>query len=233
MPQSTLITGGAGSIGRALAESFVRAGHDTYVLDIAPEVEEVAASVGARGLRADLTDAASVAKAVGGLASLDTLVTAVGTWPQLLIDELSVEEWNRQIAINLSSVYVAVKCVLPALRAARGCIVNFASAAALTGFEQMIAYCTSKAGVLGLTRSLAVALGPDGIRVNSVLPGAMDTASNTVLGTEALEEARLSRALKRPGTPEDLVGAVHFLASPAAAFITGQSLVVDGGSLFL
>jgi len=188
---------------------------------------------GESGRFADVTDPAALAGAVAGVPALDVLVTAVGTRPQLLIDELSFEEWNRQIAINLSSVYLSVKCLLPALRAARGCVVNFASAAALVGHETMIAYCTAKAGVIGLTRALAVALGPEGIRVNSVLPGALDTPSNEALPPEILQDAQRARALRRAGTAQDLVGATRFLASSGAEFVTGQSIVVDGGLHFL
>jgi 3-oxoacyl-[acyl-carrier protein] reductase len=230
--KTALITGGAGSIGPALGKSFVDAGFDTYLVDISARLEEVADSVGATPLRADVTDLGSMGAAVAGIGSLDALVTAVGSWPQLEIDELTVEDWEQQLSVNLSSVFVTVKAVLPALRAARGSIINFSSSVALQGYGEMIPYGTAKAGVIGLTRSLAVSLGPDGINVNAVIPGGMLTESNKTLAPEILETMRTSRAIARDGLAEDLVGAVQFFASPGAAFITGQSLVVDGGYLF-
>jgi galactose dehydrogenase len=230
--RTALITGGAGSIGPALAKSFVDAGFDTYALDISPRIDEVATSIGARPLRADVTDFDSVRQAVEGIESLDALVTAVGGWPQLEIDELDVADWNHQIAVNLTSVFITVKALLGPLRAAKGSVINFSSSVALKGYGEMIPYGAAKAGVIGLSRSLAVSLGPDGINVNTVIPGGMLTESNNTLSPEVLEEMRTSRAIARDGYASDLVGAVQFFASPAAKFITGQSLVVDGGFLF-
>ncbi|MGY1602949.1 SDR family NAD(P)-dependent oxidoreductase [Geodermatophilus sp. SYSU D00815] len=232
MTQTALITGGAGSIGPALATSFVDAGFETYILDISPRIDEVAEATGARPLRADVTDLDSVRAAVEGIESLDALVTAVGAWPQLEIDELTMDDWNQQIAINLTGVFVAVKALLGPLRAARGSVVNFSSSVALKGYAEMIPYGAAKAGVIGLTRSLAVSLGRDGINVNTVIPGGMLTESNHNLSPEVLEEMRTARAIARDGYATDLVGAVQFFASPAAEFVTGQSLVVDGGFLF-
>lgn len=232
MTKTALVTGGAGSIGPAIGQSFVDAGYETYLLDISPRVDDVAAGMGAKPLRADVTDLESMSAAVAGIESLDVLVTAVGSWPQLEIDELSVEDWNRQIAVNLSSVFVTTKALLAPLRAAKGSIVNFSSSCALTGFGEMIPYGAAKAGVIGLTRSLAVGLGRDGVRVNAVIPGGMLTESNNNLTPELLKSMRDARALPRDGLAQDLVGAVQFFASPAAGFITGQSLLVDGGFLF-
>ena len=232
MGRTALVTGGAGSIGPALGKSFVDAGFETYLMDISPRLDDVASRVGAKALRADVTDFDAVSRAVEGIETLDALVTAVGWWPQLGIDELTIDDWNQQIAVNLSSVFVTIKALLAPLRAAKGSIVNFSSSCALQGYGEMIPYGTAKAGVIGMTRSLAVSLGRDGVNVNAVIPGGMLTESNKTLAPEILESMRTSRAIARDGLADDLVGAVQFFASPAAKFITGQSLVVDGGYLF-
>jgi 3-oxoacyl-[acyl-carrier protein] reductase len=148
------------------------------------------------------------------------------------VDDFDPAEWDRLIQLNLSAPMYAVAALLPQLRAARGSVVNLSSTTALRGAPTMIAYSAAKAGLLGLTRSLAVALGPDGVRVNCVLPGVLRTESNADFPPGPFERARAERALGRDGHPGDVVGAVLFFAAAGADFITGQSLIVDGGQLF-
>ncbi|MDR0417784.1 MAG: SDR family oxidoreductase [Propionibacteriaceae bacterium] len=234
MSKTALVTGGAGSIGPAVAAGLIEDGFETYVLDVSPKVFEVAERLGAKPLQASVTDEAAMQAAVSGIESLDALVTTVGGWPIKLLDDLTLEDWKWQIDLNLTSVFITVKATLQALRAGKGAIVNFSSSCALQGYADMIPYGAAKAGVIGLTRQLAVALGPDEVNANAIIPGGMMTESNKVDGgwPDWMDIMRDARAISRYGRADDLVGAARFFASPAAKFITGQSLVVDGGYLF-
>jgi 3-oxoacyl-[acyl-carrier protein] reductase len=227
-----IVAGGAGDIGRVIAASFASDGAQVLVLDAAARTGEVAEEMGADFRLCDVSDPVSLEAAVQGIDEVDALVNAVGAWPLQTIDELTPEVWDRTIAVNLTGTFMTTRSVLGPLRKAKGAVINFASSVALRGYSNMIAYSAAKAGVIGLTRALSVALGTDGVRVNSVIPGLMATPSNHMLADDAFEAARVERALHRDGTPQDLVGIVRFLAGPDAAFITGQSFLVDGGHLF-
>ena len=231
-----VVTGGAGSIGRELCRGLADRGYQVVVLDAASPPGP-GAPPGRTGLsvderRCDLTDYAAVRSAVGDLERVDVLVNSVGSWPRAAVDDFDPAEWDRLIQLNLSAPMYAVTALLPQLRAARGSVVNLSSTTALRGAPTMIAYSAAKAGLLGLTRSLAAALGPDGVRVNCVLPGVLRTESNAGFPPGPFERARAERALGRDGQAGDVVGAVLFLAAAGADFITGQSLIVDGGQLF-
>jgi NAD(P)-dependent dehydrogenase (short-subunit alcohol dehydrogenase family) len=229
---TAVVAGGAGSIGRALCAALSDRNYRVVVLDLAGNADEMARDVGAIVRRCDLTDPAAIAESVQDLDSVDVLVNAVGWWPRSSVDEFDPAEWDRVIRVNLSAPMYTVSAVLPQLRAARGSVVNLSSATAVRGAPTMIAYSSAKAGLLGLTRSLAVALGPDGIRVNCVLPGVLATESNADFPSAPFERARRERALGRDGHAGDLVGAILFFATKESAFVTGQSLIVDGGQLF-
>jgi NAD(P)-dependent dehydrogenase (short-subunit alcohol dehydrogenase family) len=230
--QTAVVVGGAGSIGRSLSASLAGRGYQVVVLDAAGHAGQVAHEAGAVARQCDVTDHAAILGAVEDLGSIDVLVNSVGSWPRGAVSDFDPAEWDRVITLNLSAPMYAVAAMLPQLRAARGSVVNLSSTTALRGAPTMIAYSAAKAGLLGLTRSLAAALGPDGVRVNCVLPGVLMTESNASLPPAPFERARSERALGRDGYPGDLVGAVLFFATQASEFVTGQSLIVDGGQLF-
>jgi NAD(P)-dependent dehydrogenase (short-subunit alcohol dehydrogenase family) len=227
-----VVAGGAGSIGRVLCAGLADRGYRVVILDAASDAGEVARDVGAQARRCDLTDHAAIRESVSDLARVDVLVNSVGSWPRVAVDDFDPAQWDRLIQLNLSAPMYAIAALLPQLRAARGSVVNLSSTTALRGAPTMIAYSAAKAGLLGLTRSLAVALGPDGVRVNCVLPGVLMTESNADFPAGPFERARAERALRRDGHPSDITGAVLFFATQGAEFVTGQSLIVDGGQLF-
>lgn len=226
-----VITGGAGEIGRALASAYVADGSEVHLVDRDLAVLSIAAELGATGHVVDLTDADAVAE-LDAIGRVDVLVTAVGTWPLLSFDELTPAIWSQQIDINLNSTYFAVHSLRAGLREARGSVVSIASAIALKGHPQMLSYAAAKAGVIGLVKALALSLGPDGVRVNAVAPGLVSTPSQQQLwGSGGAAAFRATRALDQDISTADVVAAVRYFASGAAASVTGQTLVVDGGTV--
>jgi 3-oxoacyl-[acyl-carrier protein] reductase len=241
-----IVTGGAVGIGKVYAERLVEAGARVAIADVAAaESEALAARLGAGGevvsVPTDIADAGSVERMaaavlarfgrVDGLVNNASLMSAL---PRRSWLEISVEEWDRVMAVNLRGLFLSCRAVVPAMRRqGRGRIVNIASTRAFDGMPQRLHYTTSKAGVVGFTRALAREVGVDGITVNCVAPGR--TLSETQLATSApgyLKDGNdAARAIPRAQVPDDLVGAVLFLLSDASAFITGQTLVVDGGKV--
>jgi NAD(P)-dependent dehydrogenase (short-subunit alcohol dehydrogenase family) len=217
---TALITGAAGGIGGALFAAFRQAGYRTIGVDCAP----------AEGVqRLDITDAAAVTAFAASLERLTVLVNAAGVLR--LRQEYDPAEFMRVVDVNLTgTMRMAVAC-RPALANGRGAIVNIASMHAIFGAPLSPAYAASKAGVVQLTKSLAVAWAEDGIRVNAIAPGWIETAMTLPARSDAARNrAILDRTpLGRWGTPDDIVGPALFLAGDAARFITGTVLVVDGG----
>jgi NAD(P)-dependent dehydrogenase (short-subunit alcohol dehydrogenase family) len=217
---TALITGAAGGIGGALLLAFQRAGYRTIGVDCAP-AEGVA--------RLDVTDTAAVSEFAANLDALAVLVNAAGVIR--LREEYDPSEFARVVEVNLTgTMRMAVACRAP-LAKAKGAIVNIASMHAIFGAPLSPAYAASKAGVVQLTKSLAVAWAEDGIRVNAIAPGWIETPMTVPARADAARNrAILDRTpLGRWGTPDDIVGPALFLASDAARFITGAVLVVDGG----
>jgi NAD(P)-dependent dehydrogenase (short-subunit alcohol dehydrogenase family) len=226
-----VIAGGAGEIGRSLAQAYVAEGFAVHLVDLAASLEQVAAQLGATAHRVDVADSAA-AEVFAAIGPVDVLINAVGVWPTIPLDELEPDRWRASVRVNLDSAYVSVWGCREGLRARRGAVVNLTSAIALKGHVQMIHYAAAKAGVIGMTRSLALALGPDGVRVNAVAPGLVATERNESVWTEEQRAAfRSTRALPIDLTVADIVDPVRFLASPAARAITGQTVVVDGGTV--
>lgn len=224
-----VITGAAGEIGRLLAHEFAEEGAELHLVDLAEGAFAVADAVGGHAHRVDVTDESAVAH-LSQIGPVDVLVNGVGSWPRETIDELTAASWRRSMEINLTSAFLVTQSLLGGLRAARGVVVNIGSAVSIKGSAQLIAYATAKAGLIGFTRSLALALGTDGVRVNAVAPGLVDTPANRAAwGDEFMNNMTASRPLRRDQVPADVVGVVRFLASDAASLMTGQTLVVDGG----
>ena len=237
-----LVTGGGNGIGAATCRAFAAAGAGVVVLDRdAAAAERVAAEITGRNGRAeayglDVSDrdgfarlAAGITEAEGGI---DILVNGAGVTVRRMIGEMSAEDWDRVIAVNLTGAFNGIQAVLPHMRArGGGAIVNIASIAGLRiSFGGTANYSASKAGLLGLTRHAAYELAPDHIRVNAVCPGATATAFGGAMPTA---ESKAERAAKIPlgrvGLPEDTANACLFLASDEAQYITAEAMNVSGG----
>ncbi|MCH7780684.1 MAG: 3-oxoacyl-ACP reductase FabG [Acidobacteria bacterium] len=239
-----LVTGGSRGIGRACCELAARAGARVAIgyrleraaaealvrsiVDAGGEAHCVAAELADRGEAEMLVEDA--AERFGGL---DVLINNHGIWKGAPIDEMSDGEWNEMIGINLTGVFHVIRAAVPHLKAAGGgSIVNLSSTAGQRGEAGHSHYAATKGAIISMTKSLAVELAPHGIRTNCVAPGWVDTdmSHETLVGPRA-EEIRAAIPLGRPGTAEEIAGAVLFLASPLAAFINGEILNVNGGSV--
>jgi D-threitol dehydrogenase (NAD+) len=236
--KNALVTGGASGIGAAIAAAYVAKGARVALLDIEAEAAGNAAkSLGADhiGLRCDVSDPGSVAQAVGAagesLGRIDILVNSAGIVALAPAEELSLDAWDATIGVNLKGTFLMCQEVGKRMLAdGGGVIVNMASQAATVALDQHVAYCASKFGVVGVTKVLAAEWGGRGVRVNSISP----TVVLTELGHKAWDGPRGDELKKqipigRFAYPNEIGAAAVFLASDAAAMITGADLVVDGG----
>ena len=235
-----VVTGGASGIGLASAKALIADGRAASLFDISPSVVAVAESLGAHGVVVDVSDTDSMATAVEQAAvamdGIDGLVHAAGRVLPEPVGMFTIESWDAVVDVNLRAQALLSQLLLPhfekALAAgAAPAIVGISSIEGLVGNPFIPAYCASKAGLLGLTRSMAGQLGPLGIRVNAVCPGFIDTPMLAdALAAPEVKTAFVSAApLGRLGQPEEIGAAVAFLMSPKASFITGTQIVVDGG----
>ena len=230
--RTALVTGGARGLGAAYVRALHTAGAAVVVADLLDD--EGAALVEELGPRTsfvhlDVTDEqgwdAAVAAAVERYGGLDVLVNNAGIANAAPIEHYSTAKWHAVIAVNLTGTFFGCRAVVPAMAAAGGgSIVNISSVEGLRGSPGLHGYTAAKFGVRGLTKSLAVELGPRGIRVNSVHPGLILTDMTTRIDPE-----RIDIPLGRAGTPDDVAGTIVFLASDASRFTTGAEFVVDGG----
>jgi NAD(P)-dependent dehydrogenase (short-subunit alcohol dehydrogenase family) len=243
-----LITGGASGIGRATALLFARAGAAVAVVDLdgaggQAVVQEIAGGGGrAIFLRCDVSQAADCQRAVGQtvatLGGLDVLFNNAGIIRRADVLETTEEEWERVMAVNAKAVFLMSKYAVPVMAGrGGGAIVNTGSGWGLVGGRNAVAYCAAKGAVVNMTRAMALDHGEQKIRFNCVCPGDTDTPMLRdearqlgVVEGEFLVEAA-DRPLQRIGTPEDIAQAVLYLASDASSFVTGTTLVVDGGGL--
>ncbi|MCR9139740.1 MAG: glucose 1-dehydrogenase [Alphaproteobacteria bacterium] len=242
-----IVTGGAMGIGRAIADRFAKDGSAVVIADVSGAVQaatEIADS-GARaiGVSCDISDPKSceamAADALSAFGRIDTLVNNAGLYSTLKLtefSEISPEEWQRVLTVNVMGQALVTGAVLPAMQAqGSGAIVNISSGTPFKGVPYLLHYVASKGAINAMTKALAKELGSSGIRVNGVAPGF--TLSEGVKANphqiEKLQEiSQKARVIARDQLPEDIVGAVAFLASEDAAFMTGQTLVVDGGAYF-
>jgi 3alpha(or 20beta)-hydroxysteroid dehydrogenase len=228
-----IVSGGARGLGAAYVRALHAEGAAVVVGDVlVDEARALADELGERALAVplDVTSEESWAAAVEAAAALgvvDVLVNNAGIANAGRLERYGKDQWDAVIAVNLTGTFLGVRAVVPGMRAAgRGSIVNISSVEGMRGDAGLHGYVATKFGVRGLTKSLAVELGPAGIRVNSVHPGFVLTPM-----TERLDVSRQRIPLGRPATPDDVVGAVVFLASDESRYVTGTELVVDGGMI--
>jgi meso-butanediol dehydrogenase / (S,S)-butanediol dehydrogenase / diacetyl reductase len=233
-----VVTGAAGGIGSAVCQRLAADGFLVAALDLrAEEAEKVAAALpGARGYGVDVRSSGSVragAEAIrADLGQPWLLVNAAGVFSIQRLPDLAEDEWDRLIDTNLRGPFLTCREFLPAMIEARdGCIVNVASTAGVRGGRSRAAYCASKGGLVQLTRSLAVDHGPDGVRVNCVCPGLIDTEMADWIrhDEEALARWAATLPARRIGTAREIADSVAYLASDAASYVYGAVLMTDGG----
>jgi NAD(P)-dependent dehydrogenase (short-subunit alcohol dehydrogenase family) len=231
-PRTILVTGGVSGIGRAIAEAFAADGCSvTVTAKTREEVEQ--AMLFRQNVQAYSLDVANPAEVAAGIATLDRLDVLVNAAGAILRDgqEFEPENFAHIVDVNLNGTMRMCIAARELLFTSRGCIINIASMLAFFGSGYAPAYSASKGGIAQLTKSLAIAWAPDGVRVNAIAPGWIETALTAPLVADAERKAAITARtpLGRWGHPADIAGAALFLASPAAAFITGTVLPVDGG----
>ena len=246
-----LVTGASSGIGRGIALAFAREGARVAVADVreeplrgkyhekdvfTPTVQEIERQGGeALFIQADLSDESAVRKVleqtVDRFGTLDILVNNAGIHIPGGTQEISIEQWDRVVGLNLRAVFVATKLAIPYLRrSAHGRILHVASVHAYGGGAGP-AYAPAKAGIVNLARDTAVEVGRDGITVNAICPGYIETALQDYLTPEQIQACRDRTPLPRLGKPSDIASAAVFLASDEAEWISGTALVIDGGFL--
>jgi NAD(P)-dependent dehydrogenase (short-subunit alcohol dehydrogenase family) len=246
--RAVIVTGAASGIGRAIGQASARAGAAVTLVDLdqanGARVAEAICADGGRALfvAGDVAQSADCRRAVddtlAAFGRLDVVVNNAGIIRRADVVELDETEWDRVMAVNVRSVFLMSKYAVPAMmKAGRGAIVNISSGWGLKGGPRAVSYCASKGAVVQLTRAMAIDHGAAGIRVNCVCPGDTDTG---MLRNEAKQLGEpvdrflaesAQRPLARVGRPEEIAQAVLYLASDAASFVTGATLVVDGGGL--
>jgi 3-oxoacyl-[acyl-carrier protein] reductase len=230
--KTALVTGASRGIGVAIARELSRAGAAVVVAYLSAESEanELAGEIGGRAVQGDVSEPEHAKRVVEEAGDVDILVNNAGVTRDGVLARMSDDDWRTVIDTNLSSVFYTCRAVTrPMMRKRGGTIVNVSSIVGLHGNFGQTNYAASKAGLIGFTKSLARELGSRGVRANVVAPGYVKTQLTNVL-PEELQQAMLDNTpLGRLGDPEDVAGAVRFLCSDEAAFITGEVLLVDGG----
>ncbi|ASN53428.1 SDR family NAD(P)-dependent oxidoreductase [Sinomonas sp. R1AF57] len=245
-PRLALITGAAGGLGRAFALGFASRGYRVAVADVnaagAEETAQLVREAGAQalGLKVDVTDVASTeamaaeAAEFGG-GRIDVVVNNAAIYATVTrspFEEIDPAEWDLVMGVNLKGPWLVTRAASPYLGEG-GRVINLSSATIYSGSEQWAHYVTSKGGVVALTRVLAKELGKRGVTVNAIAPGFTLTEASYGLMENAATYGVDRGAIKRASQPEDIVGAALFLASPDSSYMTGQTLVVDGGRQFI
>jgi NAD(P)-dependent dehydrogenase (short-subunit alcohol dehydrogenase family) len=232
--KAAIVTGGSQGIGRAIAEGLTSEGAEVLIADLNPPSD---------GIRTDVSSeedvAAMVSAAVDRFGRLDILVNNAGlyaTLPMRPFTEIPLEEWRQVMDVNVASMFLTCRAAVPVMRRqGGGKIVNISSGTPFRGVPFLLHYVTSKGAIVSFTRALAKEVGKDGIHVNCVAPGFTMT-EGVKAQPEVIEKLRdvsvAARTIQRDQLPQDVVGAVVFLCGPGAAFITGQTMVIDGGQYF-
>jgi NAD(P)-dependent dehydrogenase (short-subunit alcohol dehydrogenase family) len=240
--QVAIVTGAAQGIGRKIAEGLAGEGAKVVVADLRG-AEDAASALGGLAVDVDVSDQAATERmaqaAIDEYGRIDILVNNAGIWSSLVatpFEQLSVDEWRRVFDVNVMGMFLATRAVAPHMREAkRGRVINIASGTPYKGVPFFMHYVASKGAVIAMSRVMAKELGKDNILVNTIAPGftLSDGVMDNPTQVEQLQEiSNKARVLVRDQYPEDIVGAVLFFASDRASFITGQSLVVDGGAYF-
>ncbi len=235
-----LVTGGRGGTGRAVCERLVREGAHVYAADLHDEGSIGPSPAAGELLPVDVTSEQEVIAGIGAIEEargrLDIVVNAAGIELENTVDETSLEDWNRIFAVNVTGTFLTSKHALPLLRrSSHAAIVNFGSYDGYIADPRLAAYCATKGAVHALTRAMACDHGPEGIRVNAICPGYVDTPMleqfypDGVDPADARAEADRVHPLRTIGTPTDMANLVHWLVSDEARYATGQLWVLDGG----
>jgi 3-oxoacyl-[acyl-carrier protein] reductase len=236
--QVAVVTGGARGIGRGIASVLAAEGAHVVIVDVEAELgAATAAELGATAVAADVTDSASVesmaARVVGDLGRIDILAANAGAYPYAELDELDEQVWNSVMDLNAGGAVRTVRACLPAMRA-RGygrIVLTSSITGPITGQPGFAHYGASKAAMLGFMRSAALELARSGITINAVMPGNVSTPGLADTSDEHQQRMLSSIPMGRYAEPEEVGWAVRFLASPEAGYITGQTLIVDGGQV--
>jgi 3-oxoacyl-[acyl-carrier protein] reductase len=235
-----IVTGGGGGLAEGICATLAASGAAVAAVDRSLEKAERVVQLASSGrciaLEADVSDKASVdamaQKVISELGGIDIVVNNAAIYPLRPWTEIEEEEWDRVMAVNLKGYFLCARAAYPSMRErGKGRIINVASITFFIGWSGFLDYVSSKGAIIGFTRTLAREVGPDGITVNAISPGAFPTDAERVHpDQEALNRRILEQqSLKRRGTPEDVGNLVAFLASDAASFITGQTVMIDGG----
>jgi 3-oxoacyl-[acyl-carrier protein] reductase len=230
--KTALVTGASRGIGRAIASELAAAGAAVVIgyRTGKDEAEALASELGARAVQADVSNAEEAARLVAEAGDLDILVNNAGLTRDGLLARMSDDDWRVVLETNLSSVFYTCRAVCrPMMKKRAGAIVNVSSIVGVHGNWGQTNYAASKAGIIGFTKSLARELGSRNVRANVVAPGYVKTQLTDVLPEEATAAMLQATPLGRLGEPKDVAGAVRFLCSDEASFITGEVILVDGG----
>lgn len=241
--KTALITGASKGIGKAIAEQYAEHGANiafTYLSSVekgeALEKELASRGIKAKGFRSDASDYQAAQELINGVVeefgSLDILINNAGITKDNLLMRMSEEDWDAIMNINLKSCFNTVKAACRTMMKQRsGSIINMSSVVGVKGNAGQANYAASKAGIIGFTKSVALELGSRGIRCNAIAPGFIETEMTDALDEKTVQSWRDAIPLKRGGAPEDVANACIFLGSDLSAYITGQTIQVDGGML--